>query len=138
MASSISSYFDCRPTPPGPTGRCGLAPPSPTDPEPSLWELSFPWSLPSPPYKLFNGHSVYQRRNERDGKHPEELLAYKGHSVFCSRFSRISRLKLQGTLRLKSMNREQRERHEQGETDFTNFRSFRVFHGKNTGDTPFY
>ena len=69
---------------------------------------------------------------------PKPLRAYWGHSVFCSRFSRISRLKLQGTLRLKSMNREQRERHEQGETDFTNFRSFRVFHGKNTGDTPFY
>ena len=36
------------------------------------------------------------------------------------------------------MNREQRERHEQGETDYTNFRGFRVFHGKNTGDTPFF
>ena len=54
---------------------------------------------------------------------------YKGHSLFCSRFSFISRWKSQQTLPLNSMNREQRERYEQGETDYANFRGFRAFRG---------
>ena len=52
----------------------------------------------------------------------EPLRIYKGHSLFCSRFSRISRLVLLRTLRFRIMNREQRERREHREANHKIFR----------------
>ena len=59
----------------------------------------------------------------------------KNRPYTLSRFSRISRLKIQRTLpfcwrlRKSFMNRKQRERHEQEKTGHTHFRDFRVFRG---------
>ena len=59
---------------------------------------------------------------ELQGKlHFSEVRSYNGRSLFCSRFSRLSRLEIERTLPLNSMNREHSEGYEQGEADQTNF-----------------
>ena len=63
----------------------------------------------------------------------EPLRGCRGHSLFCSRFSRVSRLESLWTLRFRNLNR---ERHEQGETGHKNFRGFTHLAGRIIANTP--
>ena len=65
----------------------------------------------------YSGHSIFGGK----GRTLSSWKIFSGHSLFCSRFSRLSRLVLQRTLPLNFMNREEHDRHEHREIDHKNF-----------------